>query len=55
MEMIPGVVIDRAVLGTLNLPPSKRKKAQAEIKASRSAKVEFHTESASREDTASTR
>jgi hypothetical protein len=38
MEMIPGVVIDRDILGTLDLPPSKRKKAQAEIKESRSAK-----------------
>lgn len=37
MEMIPGVTLDREIMGTLDLPPSKRKKAQAAIKASRAA------------------
>lgn len=37
LQMIPGVVIDREILATLNLPAAKRKKAQAEIKASREA------------------
>jgi hypothetical protein len=37
MEMIPGVVVDREILATLNLPQAKRKKAQAEIKARREA------------------
>ncbi|WP_395026329.1 hypothetical protein [Comamonas odontotermitis] len=37
MEMIPGVKVDREILATLELPPSKRKKAQAEIKATRAA------------------
>lgn len=31
MEMIPGVKVDREVLHTLNLPRSKRARAQAEI------------------------
>lgn len=35
MEMIPGVKVDREILATLELPPSKRKKAQAEIKKAR--------------------
>lgn len=35
MEMIPGVVIDREVMATLELPPAKRKAAQKEIKARR--------------------
>ncbi len=35
LEMIPGVAIDRDILATLSLPPAKRKKAQAEIKAAR--------------------
>lgn len=37
MEMIPGVTLDHEIMGTLDLPPSKRKKAQAAIKASRAA------------------
>ena len=37
MEMIPGVTLDREIMGTLDLPPAKRKKAQAAIKASRAA------------------
>jgi hypothetical protein len=39
LEMIPGVVIDREILGTLNLPLAKRRKAQAEIRAKRTAKA----------------
>ncbi len=35
LEMVPGVEIDREILATLSLPTSKRKKAQAEIKARR--------------------
>lgn len=35
LEMIPGVKIDREIMETLYLPPAKRKKAQAEIKARR--------------------
>lgn len=37
MDLIPGVKVDREILATLDLPPSKRKKAQAAIKASRAA------------------
>ena len=37
MEMVPGVTLDREIMGTLDLPPAKRKKAQAAIKASRAA------------------
>ena len=37
MEMIPGVTLDREIMGTLDLPPAKRKKAQSAIKASRAA------------------
>ena len=37
MEMIPGVKVDREVMMVNNLPPSKRKKAWAEIKAAREA------------------
>lgn len=37
LEMIPGVTIDREILATLYLPPSKRKKAQSEIRAKRAA------------------
>lgn len=37
MQMIPGTTIDFEILETLHLPPSKRKKAQAAIKASRAA------------------
>lgn len=39
MEMIPGVVVDREILATLYLPQAKRRKAQAEIRARRAAKV----------------
>lgn len=35
LEMIPGIVVDREILGTLELPPSKRKKAQAAIRTQR--------------------
>lgn len=37
LEMIPGVVVDREILETLRLPPAKRKKAQAELRAKRAA------------------
>lgn len=37
MEMIPGLKVDRDMLGTMDLPPTKRRKAQAEIKAKRLA------------------
>jgi hypothetical protein len=37
MEMVPGVSVDREIMGTLDLPLGKRKKAQAAIKASRAA------------------
>lgn len=37
LEMIPGVKVDREILETLNLPPSKRRKAQAAIRERRSA------------------
>jgi hypothetical protein len=40
LEMLPGVVIDRDILATLSLPMTKRKKAQAEIKARRAAEKE---------------
>lgn len=40
LEMIPGVVVDREILGTLSLPPAKRRKAQAEIRAKRAASKE---------------
>lgn len=40
LEMIPGVVVDREILGTLSLPPAKRRKAQAEIRAKRAAAKE---------------
>ncbi len=39
LEMIPGVTIDREMLATLYLPPAKRRKAQAELKAKRAAKA----------------
>lgn len=35
MEMIPGVKVDREILGTLHLPRAKRNKAQAEIRKRR--------------------
>lgn len=35
LEMVPGLKVDREILATLELPQSKRKKAQAEIKAKR--------------------
>ena len=38
MEMIPGVKVDREILSTMYLPPSKRRKAQAEIRANRAAR-----------------
>ena len=37
LEMIPGVVVDREILATLNLPPAKRKAAQKEIRANRAS------------------
>ncbi|MFN4037327.1 hypothetical protein [Comamonas aquatica] len=37
LEMIPGIVVDREILATLELPPSKRKKAQAAIREARKA------------------
>ena len=37
LEMIPDVKVDREILATLSLPRLKRKKAQADIKASRAA------------------
>ena len=39
LEMIPGITVDREILATLELPPSKRKKAQAEIKAKRATQA----------------
>ena len=39
LEMIPGVVVDREILATLNLPMAKRRKAQAEIRARRAAQA----------------
>ena len=33
MEMLPGVKVDREVLAAMDLPPAKRKKALAEIRA----------------------
>lgn len=44
MEMIPGVTLDREIMGTLDLPPAKRKKAQAAIKASRAAPLPDNAE-----------
>lgn len=35
MEMIPGLKVDREILGTLHLPLTKRRKAQAEIRKRR--------------------
>lgn len=35
MDMIPGIKVDREMLATYNLPRSKRKKAQKEIKEAR--------------------
>lgn len=35
LEMIPGVTVDREMLATLHLAPTKRRKAQAELKAKR--------------------
>lgn len=35
MEMIPGLVVDREILGTMDMPVTKRRKAQAEIIAKR--------------------
>ena len=40
LEMIPGVKVDREILATLDMPPAKRKKAQAEIKERRAALAE---------------
>lgn len=37
LEMVPGVQVDREILATLDLPPAKRRKAQAEIRAARKA------------------
>ena len=37
MELVPGVKVDREILQTLGLPPSKRKAAQLRIKAERAA------------------
>ena len=37
LEMVPGIVVDREILATLELSPAQRKKAQAEIKAKRTA------------------
>lgn len=35
VEMIPGVSVDREIVGTLDLPMAKRRKAQAEIRKRR--------------------
>lgn len=35
IEMIPGVVVDREILATMDLPKAERKKAQAKIRAAR--------------------
>lgn len=40
MVMIPGVTLDHEIIGTLDLPPSKRKKEQARIMAARKAQGE---------------
>ena len=40
MEMIPGVKVDREIMNTLYLPPAKRRKAQAEIRAKRASSGE---------------
>ena len=37
MELVPGVKVDREILQTLGLSPSKRKAAQLKIKAERAA------------------
>ena len=37
LEMLPGIVVDREILATLELSPAQRKKAQAEIEAKRTA------------------
>ena len=37
MDMIPGMKVDREMLNTMALPPSKRKKAQKEIMDRRAA------------------
>ena len=37
LEMVPGIVVDREILATLELSPAQRKKAQAEIEAKRTA------------------
>jgi len=39
LEMVPGVSVDREILATLCLPPSKRRKAQADIRAARAVIV----------------
>ena len=39
MELIPGVKVDREILATMHLPPTKRRKAQAEIRARREAEA----------------
>lgn len=35
LEMVPGVEIDREIMATFDLPRTKQKKAQAEIKKAR--------------------
>ena len=35
MEMIPGIKVDREIMATLDMPQTKRRKAQAEIAAKR--------------------
>lgn len=35
MEMIPGITVDREIVGTLDLPAAKRRKAQEEIRKRR--------------------
>ena len=37
LEMVPGVVIDREILSAMSLPPAKRKKEIAAIRARREA------------------
>ena len=39
LEMIPGIVVDREILATLELSPAQRKKAQAEITTKRAAQA----------------
>lgn len=46
LEMIPGVKVDREILGTLSLPKLKRRKAQQEIKERRASIVKATGEQA---------